>query len=207
LGISEPTCPGDNDKPELILVLGGARSGKSTYAEELAAHLADRVLYVATAEALDEEMRARVISHRARRPESWQTLEASLDVGQALEAYAAGRSVDLVMLDCLTLLVSNAILSGGPDVPEPDSEEAWTIVQAEINALLAAHRRLGLPLIIVSNEVGMGVVPPYSLGRTYRDCLGWANQALARVADRVILMVAGLPVDAKSLPLAWPDHA
>ena len=190
--------------PELILILGGARSGKSTYAEELAAHLADRVLYVATAEALDEEMRARVIAHRARRPQGWHTLEAPLNVGQALEAQASAYGADLILLDCLTLLVSNAVLSGGPDAPKPGSEAAWVIVQAEIDALLAAHRRLGLPLIVVSNEVGMGVVPSYSLGRTYRDCLGWANQALARVADRVILMVAGLPLDAKSLPLAWP---
>ena len=196
-----------SERSELILVLGGARSGKSTYAEELAARLGNRVLYVATAEALDEEMRARVTSHRARRPQSWQTLEAPLNVGQVLEAHAPGRGVDLILLDCLTLLVSNAILSGGPDAPEPDAEGAWAIVRAELDALLSAYGRLDVPLIIVSNEVGLGVVPPYSLGRTYRDCLGWANQALARAADRVILMVAGLPVDAKALPLAWPETA
>ena len=92
----------------------------------------------------------------------------------------------------------------GPDAEELDPEAAWAIVQTEIDALLSAHRRLGLPFIVVSNEVGLGVVPSYSLGRTYRDVLGWANQALARAAGRVILMVAGLPVDAKSLPLAWP---
>jgi len=190
---------------ELVLILGGARSGKSTYAEELAARLGERVLYVATAEALDGEMQARVLSHRARRPESWQTLEAPLRVGEALEAHTPDPGADLILLDCLTLLVSNVILSGGPDAPEPEADTAWLSIQAELDALLAAHRRLAVPLIIVSNEVGLGVVPPYSLGRTYRDCLGWANQALARAADRVILMVAGLPVDAKALPLAWLD--
>ncbi len=192
-----------SDGPDLILVLGGARSGKSAYAEELAARLGNRVLYVATAEALDEEMRARVIAHRARRPASWQTLEAPLNVGQALEAHAPGCGADLVILDCLTLLVSNAILSAAPNAPEPDADSAWATVRAELDALLVAHRRLGVPFIIVSNEVGSGLVPPYSLGRTYRDCLGWANQALARAADRVILMVAGLPLDVKAQPLAW----
>jgi adenosylcobinamide kinase/adenosylcobinamide-phosphate guanylyltransferase len=101
------------------------------------------------------------------------------------------------------LLVSNVILAGGPDTPEPDVDAAWTLIEAELEALLVAHRQLGAHLIIVSNEVGLGVVPPYSLGRTYRDCLGRANQALARIADQAILMVAGLPVDLKGLPLAW----
>jgi adenosylcobinamide kinase/adenosylcobinamide-phosphate guanylyltransferase len=195
----------EEPRAELILVLGGARSGKSTYAEELAARLGERILYVATAEALDDEMRARVTSHRTRRPQSWQTLEVPLNAGEALDACVPGSGVDLILLDCLTLLVSNVILSGGPDAKEPDADTAWLGVQAELDALLAAHRRLGVPLVIVSNEVGLGVVPPYILGRTYRDCLGWANQALARAADRVILMVAGLPVDAKALPLAWLD--
>lgn len=190
----------------LTLVLGGARSGKSDYAEALAVQMGPRVLYVATAEARDEEMRARVVAHQARRPSEWATLEAPLHVGEALRACPAAADADVVLLDCLTLLVSNAILSGGPDAPEPDAQTAWAWVQAEVEGLLAAHRALGANLIVVSNEVGLGVVPAYSLGRTYRDCLGWANQALARAADHVILLVAGLPVDLKDLPLAWPDR-
>jgi adenosylcobinamide kinase/adenosylcobinamide-phosphate guanylyltransferase len=198
--------------PTLILVLGGARSGKSTYAEALALTLGRQVLYVATAEALDDEMRARVAAHQAGRPADWHTLEAPLNVGTALTARLAAAEADVILLDCLTLLVSNAILSatgseesGGPDAPEPNLGRAWVAVQAEVDALLEASRRLGVHLIVVSNEVGLGVVPPYSLGRTYRDCLGRANQAVARIADRVVLMVAGLPVDLKALPLAWPD--
>ncbi len=189
--------------PTLTLILGGARSGKSDYAEALAARLGSHVLYVATAEAGDEEMAARIAAHQARRPDGWTTLEAPLGVGAALHAHPEAADADVVLLDCLTLLVSNVILSGGPDAPEPDSETAWEWVRAEVAGLVEAQRSLGLDLVVVSNEVGWGVVPPYSLGRTYRDCLGWANQALAREAERVILMMAGLPVDLKALPLAW----
>jgi adenosylcobinamide kinase/adenosylcobinamide-phosphate guanylyltransferase len=189
----------------LTLILGGARSGKSTYAEALASQLGRRVLYVATAEALDGEMRSRVAAHQSRRPPNWTTLEVPLGVGAALRASLHATQVDVILLDCLTLLVSNAILAGGPDTPEPDVDVAWAAVRAEVEALLEAHRLLGGHLIVVSNEVGLGVVPPYSLGRTYRDCLGRANQVLSQAADRVILMVAGLPVDLKALPLAWLD--
>lgn len=189
------------DDASLTLILGGARSGKSTYAETLAAKLGERVLYVATAEALDDEMRARIAAHRERRPPDWEVLEVSRNVGAALRA---GPAADVVLLDCLTLLVSNVILSGGPDAPEPNLDVAWDCVQAEIDALLEAQRLLQVHLIVVSNEVGLGVVPAYSLGRTYRDCLGRANQVLARSAGSVVLMIAGLPVDVKALPLAWP---
>ena len=191
------------NRPPLTLILGGARGGKSTYAEALAPRLGRRVLYVATAEALDDEMRARVAAHQSRRPPDWSTLETPLNVGAALRTKADTGVVNVILLDCLTLLVSNIILSGGPDAPEPDVEAAWAMVEAELEAILEAHVQLGAHLIIVSNEVGLGLVPPYSLGRTYRDCLGRANQTLARIADRAILMVAGLPVDLKALPLAW----
>jgi len=191
-----------NNEPALSLILGGARSGKSAYAEALAAQLGPRVLYVATAEALDEEMEARIAAHRAARPPAWTTLEAPLNVGAALRAHPTAAGADAILLDCLTLLVSNVLLVGDSDAPELDVESAWERVRAEVDGLVEAQRELGVDLIIVSNEVGWGVVPPYSLGRTYRDCLGWANQALARAADRVVLLVAGLPLDLKALPLA-----
>lgn len=200
---------GKNERT-MTLILGGARSGKSTYAEALASRLGQRVLYVATAEALDDEMRARVLAHRARRPPEWSTLEVSLDVGLALQASPQAASADVILLDCLTLLVSNVILSNAgdddagdePESPAMDIEIARTQVQGEIEGLLEAYRALKAHFIIVSNEVGLGVVPPYRLGRAYRDCLGWANQALTQAADHAILMVAGLPVDLKLLPLA-----
>jgi adenosylcobinamide kinase/adenosylcobinamide-phosphate guanylyltransferase len=191
----------------VTLILGGARSGKSAYAEALALHLGGRVLYVATAEALDDEMRARAAAHQARRPREWTTLEVPLNVGAALRSDPAAVGADVILLDCLTLLVSNVLLACAPDGLEPDVDAAWASVQAEVGALLAVRRWLGAHLVVVSNEVGLGVVPAYSLGRTYRDCLGRANQALGRVADRVIWMAAGLPVDLRALPLAWLDDS
>lgn len=194
-----------DDRPGLTLVLGGARSGKSDHAEALAKKMGGRVLYVATAEALDDEMRSRVAAHRARRPQEWDTLEVPRDVGQALAHSPEATRASVVLLDCLTLLVSNTILAAGtPADSEPDPATAWKAVQDEVAGLLASHQRMGAHLIVVSNEVGLGVVPAHSLGRTYRDCLGWANQAVARVASSVILMVAGLPLDLRALPLAWP---
>lgn len=191
--------------PALTLILGGARSGKSDYAEALAATLGRQVLYIATAEVLDDEMRARVSRHRARRPAEWSTLEAPLGIGAALRASAQAGLADVILLDCLTLLISNVLLSQGEETQEMAVDQAWASVEAELDALLAAHHGLGAHLLVVSNEVGLGIVPAYSLGRTYRDCLGWANQKIARRAGRVILMVAGLPLDLSSLPLAWPD--
>ena len=190
------------DGPTFTLILGGARSGKSTYAEMLASKMGQRVLYVATAQALDEEMRARVAAHQSRRARDWITLEVPRNVGAAIRELPDAGATNVVLLDCLTLLVSNVLLSGVPDAPEPDVDTAWPGVQAEVESLLKVHKDLGVHLIVVSNEVGLGVVPPYSLGRTYRDCLGRANQLLARLADHVILMVAGLPVDLHRLPLA-----
>jgi adenosylcobinamide kinase / adenosylcobinamide-phosphate guanylyltransferase len=179
---------------KLILIIGGARSGKSAFGERLAARLSDQVLYVATAQALDEEMRERIHKHRAARPPHWQTLEASLQVEQAIEQ-AVGPA-ELVLLDCLTLLVSNVILQDGDDVT---IETARPRVEAEIEGLLRVSQKHSKPIIIVSNEVGMGVIPPYPLGRIYQDLLGWANQRVAAQADQVYLLIAGLPVEIKHL--------
>jgi adenosylcobinamide kinase/adenosylcobinamide-phosphate guanylyltransferase len=174
--------------PQLILILGGARSGKSDYAERLATELGQRVLYIATAEIGDEEMAQRIAAHRSTRPPTWQTLEASRRVGATLAEI--GNLAEVLLLDCLTLLVSNILLALEAE-PQPVIEAA---VQAELEDLLAVQARLGTPLIVVSNEVGLGLVPPYPLGRVYRDLLGRANQTLAARAGRVIFMVAGLPM-------------
>jgi adenosylcobinamide kinase/adenosylcobinamide-phosphate guanylyltransferase len=183
--------------PELILVLGGARAGKSAYAEQLVASYGPRVLYVATSEAKDKEMRARIRVHRARRSPTWTTLEAPMSVGAAL--LAAQPIADAILLDCLTLLVTNVVLAHGGEAAEGVAAEevADAAVTAEIEELLKAQAQLGLPMVIVSNEVGMGLVPPYPLGRLYRDVLGRANQRLAAAADQVYLLVAGLPMTLK----------
>lgn len=179
--------PSPQDR-KLILILGGARSGKSTTAERIACDLGgDDVLYVATAEAWDDEMRARIAEHRQARPAGWRTLEAPLNVAYRLREVEIPR---VVLLDCITLLASNALLT----LPEDcDQETVNKVVLGEIEPLLALFQVGQATWIVVSNEVGMGVVPPYRLGRLFRDALGLANQRLAQAADEVILMVAGLP--------------
>ena len=175
----------------LTLILGGARSGKSGYAEQLAAELGSHILYIATAEIGDAEMAERIAAHRLARPTTWQTLEAPQHVSAALAEIT--KVPDGLLLDCLTLLVSNILLP--LETEPPTSIEA--AVRAELEAILAVQTRLDVPLLVVSNEVGLGLVPPYPLGRVYRDVLGRANQYLAARANRVIFMVAGLPITIK----------
>jgi len=176
----------------LTFILGGARSGKSSYAQRLATERGQHVLYVATAEAGDDEMQNRIQAHRAERPAHWTTLEAPLKVGDAILA-EAGRA-EIILIDCLTLLASNVIVP----LPEPVTDQIATeVLLAEVNGLLSAYAQSEAEWIIISNEVGLGLVPPYPLGRVYRDALGRANQQIAAAADEVLFMVAGLPMKVK----------
>ncbi len=179
---------------KMTLILGGARSGKSALAQKMALQSGRPVLYVATATAGDEEMAARIAAHQAERPAHWHTLEAPLRVGAAIAA-AKPAGADLVLVDCLTLLANNVLAP----LPEAiSSAEADAALAAEVDGLLAAYMASSSEWIIVSNEVGLGLVPPYPLGRLYRDALGRANQRLAAAADEVLFMVAGLPLVLKS---------
>jgi adenosylcobinamide kinase/adenosylcobinamide-phosphate guanylyltransferase len=180
----------------LTFILGGARSGKSVYAQRLAAERGERVLYVATAEAGDGDMAARIAVHRAERPAHWQTLEAAHGVGPAIQEYAsrATPAATVIIVDCLTLLANNVIVP----LPESATEtEATAALNGELDGLLAAFREGAAEWIVISNEVGLGIVPAYPLGRVYRDALGRANQRLAAAADEVLFMVAGLPLRVK----------
>lgn len=177
----------------LTLILGGARSGKSAYAQRLAEDAGSPVLFVATAVAFDDEMTARIVVHRAERPVGWQTLEAPQAVGAAIRAFPAWEGI--ILLDCLTLLANNVLL-GLPD-PE-DAQAAQFALDHEIDELLSAYAESKARWIIISNEVGLGLVPPYPLGRVYRDALGRANQRLAQAANQVLFMVAGLPMVVKA---------
>jgi adenosylcobinamide kinase/adenosylcobinamide-phosphate guanylyltransferase len=182
-----------------ILILGGARSGKSRFAQELAQQLGKRVLFVATGEPLDEEMEARVKEHKLSRPQNWRTLEASVNVGEQIREQI--HDADVVIIDCLTLLVSNVLTRGDKESLESDQVDYAAMsdrVVAEMEGLVRCINNTNATFIVVSNEVGMGLVPPYRLGRDYRDLLGKANQLLAQQADDVYFMVAGIPWQLKA---------
>ena len=182
----------------VVLITGGARSGKSQFAQEMAAKSGKRVLFVATAQAGDEEMLRRIETHRRSRPSTWRTLEAPIRLGATISKEAGDSEV--ILLDCITLLVNNLIgpfLSrDGTDIDETRSEQAVT---EEVNDLLGCLRFSKADFLIVTNEVGLGLVPDNKLGRVYRDILGKANQVLAGVADEVYFMVSGLPLKVKSM--------
>lgn len=165
----------------LTFVLGGARSGKSRHAEDLVRRHPSPWRYIATAEALDDEMAARVAEHRARRPEGWLTAEAPLELADALAAAPSGQPV---LVDCLTLWLSNLLLAGR----DPDVESR------RLTAVLAAPRG---PWVAVSNEVGFGIVPDNALARRFRDAAGRLNQTVAAAAGEVFLVAAGLPLRLK----------
>ena len=176
----------------VTLILGGARSGKSTYAQHLAEKSHKAVLFVATAEALDDEMAQRIRRHQQERPANWRTLEAPRAVAEQIrKAVSAG---ELILLDCVTLLASNVIAP----LPEPySSEVAEAALNTEIDALMALMDGTDHEWLIISNEVGLGLVPDSPLGRVYRDALGRANQCLAAAADEVLFLAAGLPMRLK----------
>lgn len=178
---------------QLTLILGGARSGKSHHAEQLAVGYGPDVLYVATAQAGDAEMAERIENHRRARPAAWRTLEAPIGVGAALRRL--DDRPDVILLDCLTLLATNIVLA----LEGRSQADIEAAVLAEVDAIVFAQRKLDVPLLVVSNEVGLGLVPPYPVSRVFRDALGRANQRLAAAADRVLLMVAGLPLVVKDV--------
>ncbi len=181
----------------LIFVLGGVRSGKSTYAEERAEQIGgDRVLMVATAEAKDDEMVERVRQHRESRPAAWRTVETPQHPAAAIRSAVGDAKV--VLVDCLAMLVSNILLSmAGEDDQSYFDPSIEQMMRDKVNALIACASELDADLIVVSNEVGMGVVPPSASGRAFRDLLGRANQLVAEAADEVILMVAGIQMRVK----------
>jgi adenosylcobinamide kinase/adenosylcobinamide-phosphate guanylyltransferase len=177
---------------QITLLLGGARSGKSSYAQRLAEESGKSVAYLATAQALDEEMSSRITKHQAERPVHWQTFEIPLDIASHVREIKS----DMIILDCMTLLTTNLLMKFEKNdlVDEAPFNEA---VYKEVADLLTAIRAGTQDWIIISNEIGLGLVPPYQMGRVYRDMLGWANQRLAREADKVIFLVAGIPMVVK----------
>lgn len=183
---------------DIRFVTGGARSGKSTFAEQLAVDNGGEVVYVATMEANDDELARRIARHRSRRPAHWQTIEAPIDVRGAIESAPPGATL---LIDCLSLWVSNLLLSN----EKQDFDKLSAVGQDEaIDACLLAardvldgqERRPGI-LIAVTNEVGASIVPANPLARAYRDALGLVNQTFARAAVEAHLLVSGLPLRLK----------
>lgn len=184
----------------LTLILGGARSGKSDLAERLALASGRDVVIIATMDPRDDEMRLRVEQHRAGRPATWRTVEEQHDVVGAIEAHASRG--DFVIVDCMTLWISNLLIGrlGDGDAASPEATAA--VVEHAVDQARALAGRAAAfdgDVVVVSNEVGGGVVPAYQLGRAFRDALGGANRAVAERADRVYWVVAGLALELRSL--------
>lgn len=186
---------------ELVMVTGGARSGKSEFAEQYVLHYAPKCDYIATAEILDEEMAERVRLHRARRDARWVNHEAPY---HAEETFAKlGADTGCVLFDCLTIYMCN--LFYGKNAPEGDFLERCDYVFAEIDKLIAAAKASGKRVVFVTNEVGAGIVPENKMAREYRDLAGWVNQRVAQAADKVFYCVAGQAVDMKKLAFKFED--
>lgn len=190
---------------KLIMITGGARSGKSSLAEKMAAELGENVLYIATAKPIDEEMVNRIKKHRESRPSHWETLEAYKKFDTVLHHRLDAKSA--VLLDCITIMVSNLMLEydNGEGLYDTDwdsltPEQIDGIEQSirqEVEGLITTAKDSNIPFIFVTNEVGLGVVPPYSMGRDYRDIAGRVNQQLAQAADEVYFCVSGIPMKIK----------
>ena len=171
--------------PQITLVTGGCRSGKSRYAQSLAESLSSSRVMLATAEALDDEMRARIAKHQADRGSGWRTIEAPREIAPHLD-----QPGEVVLVDCLTLWVSNLLCTDATDAE----------MESAARELVEALKASSSPVVLVTNEVGLGIVPMNSLARRFRDHAGFLAQRIAEVADRVVLTVAGIPMIIKESP-------
>lgn len=181
------------------LVFGGSRSGKSAYAERLAAESGKEVVYIATARAGDGEMATRIAHHRQQRPAEWRTIEEPLALAGAIEQWSAPQR--LILVDCLTLWLSNLMFSDGTDHPDVGDIALPPLFHAERARLLQTLSRENIgDIILVSNEVGMGIVPYGAISRSFADEAGRLNQAVAAACDRAVFVAAGLPLYLKGSP-------
>ncbi len=180
------------------LIFGGARSGKSAYAEQLAIASGKPVIYLATAQAGDAEMQARIAHHRQRRPADWRTVECTTDLAQTL--LQASTSDNLILIDCLTLWLSNCLFADTADYPEVGHITPPAIFSQQRAAFLQALETVAGDVIMVSNEVGMGIIPHGAISRWFVDEAGRLNQAVAARCEQVSWVAAGLPLQLKQPP-------
>lgn len=190
---------------DLILITGGARSGKSSFAELLAARPGLPVVYIATAQVYDEEMALRVKKHREQRPDEWNLIEEPLAIASVLERYRSERII--LLLDCVTLWLTNLLLSEYREEPENPyvREEKEQTILDQVRAVAHLAQEITPQVIMVTNEVGQGIVPDNPLSRAYRDLAGRANQILGRTASNVYFVVAGYPIEIKASGQALID--
>ena len=187
---------------KIVLVTGGARSGKSRFAEQYVARAGKHIGYIATAEVYDDEMAFRVKLHRERRPSEWKTYEAPYDAHLALKK--AGTECDALLFDCLTLYMSNVLCSLESIA---DSHQNYSLAKEKLDALIAQEKDNLGTTVFLTNELGSRIVPGDHLSREYRDVAGIANQWMARAADEVYLVVCGLAVNVKKLAEGYPYEA
>lgn len=182
----------------IVLVTGGARSGKSNFAEELCKKQNNNTAYIATSVAFDDEMKDRIKKHQESRPNEWKTYEIYKDIHSIVKQI--DKNHNTVLLDCLTLMVNNLMFTYGIDVENACADEINEIeeyIKEQLTKLLDALRDTNLYFVIVTNEVGMGIVPENKLSRIYRDFVGRANQQIAKVSDEVYFVVSGIPMKVK----------
>ena len=173
-----------------IFITGGARSGKSVFSEKKALEFGHRLAYLATAQSLDTEMANRIERHRTRRGPEWQTIEEPIQLSRALED-AEGK-FGAILVDCVTLWLTNLLFAF-----EHDGTEVEGRIQKEVDQVIATLQRMSTPVILVSNEVGMGIVPEHHLARLFRDIAGSANQSLAAAANEAYVVLSGIPLKLK----------
>lgn len=186
---------------KLILVTGGARSGKSSFAERYIKEIGKNVAYIATSQVYDEEMAFRVKLHKQRRPAEWKTFESPFDAHEIIAKH--GHEYDAILFDCMTIYISN-ILCSQENIDDFDG--IYEKVSSQVEKLIAAVKQVKATVVFVTNEVGSGIVPDNRLSREYRDLAGLSNQLLAKAADKVFLVVSGIPVDIKKLEAPLQDN-
>lgn len=182
----------------IVLVTGGARSGKSNFAELLCREQNNSTAYIATSVAFDDEMKDRIKKHQDSRPKEWKTYEIYKDIYSIVEDL--DKNHDTVILDCLTLMINNLMFTYGIDVDKATTEEVNEIeeyIKDQVEKLLKAVKDTDLYFLIVTNELGMGIVPENKLSRIYRDFVGRANQLIAKYSDEVYFVVSGIPMKVK----------
>lgn len=203
---------------KLVFITGGARSGKSTFAEKLAIKQLEieqlpaeqitteqlaveqrkNVLYIATAIPFDDEMKIRIKKHKERRPAKWQTVEAYKDLDKVIEINMYGKSV--VLLDCITVMITNLMVEKNLDWDKVEEKELYNVeteINCEIKKFINTAKNKGALFLVVSNEIGMGLVPEYAMSRIFRDIAGRVNQKISEAADEVFFCVSGIPIKIK----------